>query len=99
MRKTITIIVLVSLSFMFSALFLKAISGEDSWVPDGEGGWVKHGFPAGPAPDYSSKIKETSAWGYLALLFLSGLLVSCLSIYLYLRFSKAILNKKKKLIQ
>ena len=64
-------------------------------MPDGEGGWVKHGVPAGPAPDYPSQIKDTSVFGYLILLFLSGLLVSSFSIYLYLRFSKAKLNKKK----
>jgi hypothetical protein len=38
MRKAIIIIVLILFSFLFSALFLKAISGEDCWMPDGEGG-------------------------------------------------------------
>ncbi|MHC4739730.1 MAG: hypothetical protein ACYS9Y_12565 [Planctomycetota bacterium] len=95
MRKAIIIVVLILLSFLFSSLFLKAISGEDCWMPDGEGGWVKHGVPAGPAPDYPSQIKDTSVFGYLILLFLSGSLVSSFSIYLYLRFSNAKLNKKK----
>ena len=95
MRKTIIIIVLVLFSFLFSTILLKAISGEDSWMPDGEGGWVKHGVPAGPPPDYPSQIKDTSACGYLILLFLSGSLLSSFSIYLYLKFSKAKLNKKK----
>jgi hypothetical protein len=96
MRKTIIIIVLILFSFLLSLLFLKAISGEDCWMPDGNGGWVKHGVPAGPAPDYPSQIKDTSDCGYLLLfLFLSGSLLSSLSIYIYLRFSKANLNKKK----
>jgi len=95
MRKAIIIIVLILFSFLFSTLFLKAISGEDCWMPDGKGGWVKHGVPAGPPPDYPSQIKDSSACGYLVLLFLSGSLVSSFSIYLYLRFSKAKLNKKK----
>jgi hypothetical protein len=95
MRKTIIIIVLVLLSFLFSALFFKAISGEDCWMPDGKGGWVKHGVPAGPPPDYPSQIKDTSACGYLILLFFSGSLLSSFSIYLYLRFSKAKTNTGK----
>ena len=95
MRKAIIIVVLVFFSFLFSAIFFKAISGEDCWMPDGEGGWVKHGVPDGPPPDYPSQIKDASGCGYLILLFLSGSLVSSLSIYLYLRFSKANLNRKK----
>ena len=97
MRKAIIIFVLVLFSFLFSAVFLKAISGEDCWMPDGKGGWVKHGVPAGPPPDYPSPspIKDTPALGILLPLFVSGSLVSGLSIYLFLRFSKARLNKKK----
>jgi len=95
MRKAIIITVLILFSFLFSTLFLKAISGEDCWMPDGNGGWVKHGAPAGPPPDYPSQIKDTSAYGYLLLLFLSGSLLSSIFIYLYLKFSKANLNKKK----
>jgi hypothetical protein len=94
MRKAMIIFVLVLFSFLFSAVFLKAISGEDCWMPDGEGGWVKHGVPAGPPPDYPSPIADN---GILIPLiwFLCGSLLSGLSIYLFLRFSKARLNKKK----
>ena len=96
MRKAIIIFVLVLFSFLFSAVFLKAISNEDCWMPDGKGGWVKHGIPAEPPPDYPSEIKDTSGCVCLILLFLfSGSLLSSFSIYLYLRFSKAKLNKKK----
>jgi hypothetical protein len=87
MRKAIIIIVLILFSFLFSALFLKAISGEDCWMPDGEGGWVKHGVPAGPAPDYPSPIGKTN--GLMPLVwFLCGSALSGLSIYLYVRFAK-----------
>ena len=94
MRKAIIIVVLVLFSFLFSAVFLKAISGEDCWMPDGKGGWVKHGAPAGPPPDYPSPIADTADSINLLPLFVSGSLVSSLSIYLFLRFSKARLDKK-----
>ena len=95
MRKAIIIFVLVLFSFLFSAVFLKAISGEDCWIPDGKGGWVKHGVPASPAPDYPSPIEDTAVSGSLLPIFISGSLVSVLSIYIFLRFSKARLNKKR----
>ena len=95
MRKAIIIFVLVLLSFLFSAVFLKAISNEDCWMPDSKGGWVKHGVPAGPAPDYPSPITDTPVLVGLLPIFVSGSLVSALSIYLFLRFSKARQNKKK----
>jgi len=95
MRKGIIIFVLVLCSFLFSAVFLKAISNEDCWMPDGQGGWVKHGVPAGPAPDYSSSITDTPVLVVLLPLFVCGSLVSGLSIYFFLRFSKARLNKKE----
>ncbi|UCE48016.1 MAG: hypothetical protein JSW47_20760, partial [Phycisphaerales bacterium] len=63
-------------------------------MPDGKGGWVKHGVPAGPPPDYPSPITDTAVSASLLPLFVSGSLVSGLSIYLFLRFSKARLNKK-----
>ena len=94
MRKSITIFLLILFSFLFSALFLKAISGEDCWMPDGKGGWAKHGVPAGPPPDYPSPITDSSFPVHFILLFLfSGVLMSSLSIYLYLRFSKGRLKK------
>ena len=95
MRKKIIIIVLILFSFLFSALIFKGISGEDCWMPDGNGGWVKHGVPAGPAPDYPSQIEDTSDCGLILLFFLSGSLLSVISIYIYLKFSKAYLNKKE----
>jgi hypothetical protein len=87
MKRAIIITVLVIFSFLFSAVFLKAMSGEDCWMPDGEGGWVKHGVPAGPAPDYPSPIGKTD--GLMPLVwFLCGSGLSGLSIYLYVRFAR-----------
>ena len=94
MRKAITIFLLILFSFLFCALFLKGISGEDCWMPDGKGGWVKHGVPAGPVPDYPSLITDTPVLVVLLPLFVCGLLVSGLSIYIFLRFSKVSVNKK-----
>ncbi len=88
MRRATIIMVLVILSFLFSTVFLKAISGEDCWMPDGEGGWVKHGVPAGPAPDYPSPIGKTNGLMPLVWLFLCGSGLSGLSIYLYVRLAK-----------
>jgi hypothetical protein len=88
MRKALIISGLVFLSFLVSALFLKAISGEDCWMPDGEGGWVKHGVPAGSAPDYPSPIGKTHVLMPLLCWFLCGSGLSGLSIYLYVRFAK-----------
>ncbi|HUW20604.1 MAG TPA: hypothetical protein VMW16_15005 [Sedimentisphaerales bacterium] len=88
MRRAIIITVLVIFSFLFSAVFLKAMSGEDCWMPDEEGGWVRHGVPAGPAPDYPSPIGKTDGLMPLVWLFLCGSGLSGLSIYLYVRFAK-----------
>jgi hypothetical protein len=57
-------------------------------MPDGEGGWVKHGVPAGPAPDYPSPIGKTHVLMPLVCWFLCGSALSGLSIYLYARFAK-----------
>jgi hypothetical protein len=95
MRKTVIIIALVLFLFLFSAVFFKTISGEDCWIPDGEGGWAKHGAPAGPAPDYPSPTANAGDAPSLLPLFLTGSLLSCLSIYLFLRFSKGQSRQEK----
>ena len=89
MQKAIIIIVLVLLSFLCTAVFFKVVSGEDCWMPDGQGGWVKHGVPAGPAPDYPSPIGESPvSAGLIATFIATGSAASGLSVYLYLRFLK-----------
>ena len=58
MRTTIIFVVAIVLLFLIPALILRAIygpsyyflSGEDCWMPNGNGGWVKHGFPYGQTP-------------------------------------------------
>lgn len=96
MRKAIIIIILVLFSFLFSALFLKIISDEDDWIPDGKGGWAKHGVPAGPPPDYPSPIgnRNTSVLQMFATLLVIGSLLSSLSVFLYLKLSKV--SQKKE---
>ena len=32
------------------------LSGENSWKPDGNGGWVAHGSPTTPVPDQPSQV-------------------------------------------
>lgn len=62
MRITIIIAIGVTLSFLLPALALQALygpsygflQGEDSWVPDGNGGWSPHGQPTDPPPDQPS---------------------------------------------
>jgi hypothetical protein len=95
MKKPMIITILVVISFLFSAIFFKVISAEDCWMPDGKGGWVKHGVPAGSLPAYPSPVGDTPILMLLIWWFLSGSLVSSLCIYLYLRFSKASPNTSK----
>ena len=58
MRNNLILLVTVVLLYVISSLILQAIygpsygfmSGEDCWVPNGEGGWVEHGNPEKPSP-------------------------------------------------
>ncbi len=62
MRNTLLLLIGVILLYLASSLALQAIygpsygflEGEDCWIPDGEGGWVKHGEPTVPQPDVPS---------------------------------------------
>ncbi len=64
MRKTIIFVVAIVLLFLIPALILRAIygpsyyflSGHHCWMPDGNGGWVKHGpmLPNGTEPQEPS---------------------------------------------
>lgn len=51
------LIVLIALyfgtSWILGAVYgpsYSSMAGEDSWIPDGNSGWVKHGEPSAPAP-------------------------------------------------
>lgn len=58
MRNQMLLILAIGLLYLLPSVALQAIygpsfgfmSGEDSWVPDGSGGWSQHGNPTGSAP-------------------------------------------------
>ena len=65
MRKYTFLLLVATILFVVPSLILDAVygpsydflSGEDCWVLDGNGGWVKHGNPADPPPqDLSVKV-------------------------------------------
>ena len=62
MRNAVLLLLGIIILYLLSSLVLQGIygpsygflAGEDSWVPDGQGGWVRHGNPAGPQPEVPS---------------------------------------------
>ncbi len=62
MRNAVLLLLGVVFLFLASSLALQAIygpsygflQGEDGWIPDGQGGWVKHGNPDTPPPGVPS---------------------------------------------
>lgn len=62
MRANLILLVTIIGLFLGLSLLMQAIygqsygflSGEDSWVPDGHGGWAKHGNPSSPPPEKPS---------------------------------------------
>jgi hypothetical protein len=99
MRKTIIFVVAIVLLFLIPALFLRAtygpsyhfLSGEDCWMPDGTGGWTKHGMPGGPQPQEPS-VNIPLIVMYIPVL-LPGLLITFI---LYMSLSKKF--KRRELI-
>ncbi len=99
MRKTIIFVVTIILLFLIPALVLRTIygpsyhflSGEDCWMPNGNGGWVKHGFPYGQMPH------EMSVNIPLVVMYIPVLLPGLLTAFvLYMYLSKKF--KRRKLI-
>jgi hypothetical protein len=99
MLKTIIFIVVIILLFLIPALILRSIygpsyyflSGEDCWMPDGTGGWTKHGAPAGSLP------QEASINIPLVVMYIPVLLPSLLTAFLLcIFFGKKV--KRRKLI-
>jgi hypothetical protein len=46
-------------SLVISAIYgpsYSFLTGEDNWLPDGKGGWFKHGHPPGPPPSQPSVV-------------------------------------------
>ena len=99
MRKAIIIVVLVFFLFLIPALILRAIygpsyyflSGEDCWMPDGTGGWTKHGVPGGSSP------QEPSVNIPLVVMYIPVLLPGLLTAFI-LCMSLSKIFKRKKLI-
>ncbi len=62
MKRTVYLLLAVILLYLIPALVLQAVYGpsygflsdEDSWVPDGNGGWMAHGKPTGQPPTIPS---------------------------------------------
>lgn len=62
MRNKVLFLIAIVLLFLVPSLILQGIygpsygflSGEDYWQPDGSGGWVEHGHPAGSPPSEPS---------------------------------------------
>ncbi|HWR84039.1 MAG TPA: hypothetical protein VN285_12130 [Candidatus Deferrimicrobium sp.] len=62
MRNVILLLIGVASLYLVSSVVLQAVygpsfgflSGEDCWIPDGNGGWTKHGSPSGPPPGQPS---------------------------------------------
>ncbi len=58
MKKQIYLLVAIIVLYLALSLALHAVygpsygflEGEDRWLPDGNGGWLKHGDPTDPAP-------------------------------------------------
>jgi hypothetical protein len=62
MRNAVLLLLGVVFLYLASSLVLQAVygpsygflQGEDGWIPDGQGGWGKHGNPATPPPGVPS---------------------------------------------
>jgi hypothetical protein len=97
MLKTIFFIVVIILLFLIPALILRAmygpsyyfLSGEDCWMPDGTGGWTKHGVPGGPPP------QEPSVNIPLAIMYIPAPLPILLTaVILFISLSKKFKRRK-----
>ncbi|MFQ5453935.1 MAG: hypothetical protein ACE5D6_07080 [Candidatus Zixiibacteriota bacterium] len=81
MNKNICFLIAVILLYLIPSLILQGIygqsygflSGEDYWMPDDNGGWVKHGEPSSPIPSEPS-VRVPIAVRYIPIFF-PGLLL------------------------
>lgn len=93
MKKSIFLLIGVILLYLVPSLTIKAVygpsygfmRGEDCYIGDGNGGWVKHGSPEGPPPDVPS-VEVPLMVGYVPI-FLPGLL---LILFLFTPLSKCL---------
>ncbi len=81
MRKTVILLTSIVLLYLVPSIAIKAVygpsfgfmEGEDCWVPDSGGGWVKHGEPISGPPTIPSE-QVPYMLQYLPI-FLPGLLL------------------------
>jgi len=98
MKNNLILLIVVILLYLVPSLILSAVygpsfgflSGEDSWRPDGQGEWVKHGSPAGPPPAEPS-VNIPIPVKYLPI-FLPGLV---LILFLFTPLSRYVDKKEK----
>ena len=99
MKNNLILLIAIILLYLVPTLILSAVygpsygflSGEDCWVPDGQGGWSRHGQPTEPAP-LESSVNVPFMARYLPI-FLPGLV---LILFLFTPLSKLLENGKKK---
>lgn len=99
MRNRVLFLIAIILLFVIPSLILEAIygpsygflSGEDSWEPDGNGGWVQHGHPDGPPPSEPS-VNVPIGVRYIPIL-LPGLV---LFLFLFTPLSRHLESKREK---
>lgn len=64
LRRIIYVVMVAVAIALLTSLVIAAIygpsytflTGEDNWLPDGSGGWFKHGHPCDPPPDRPSVV-------------------------------------------
>ncbi|HKK21864.1 MAG TPA: hypothetical protein VJ983_10360 [candidate division Zixibacteria bacterium] len=101
MKRTVLLLVAVILLYLIPSVILQAVygpsygflSGENSWIPDGQGGWTAHGTPSGEAPTTPSVNVP------IALRYLPIFLPAVLLILFYLTPLSKLLQEKKPPIE
>jgi hypothetical protein len=82
MRKTLILLAGIIALYLATSLVLNLVygpslpflSGEDCWMPDGQGGWLAHGHPSDPPPSEPS-VNVPLLLSYLPI-FLPGALLA-----------------------
>ena len=98
MKNNLLLLVAVILLYLVTSMVLSAVygpsygflSGEDSWLPDGRGGWIEHGHPSAPPPSEPS-VEVPFIVRYLPI-FIPG---AVLILFLFTPLSR-FLDKKEK---
>lgn len=99
MKNNVILLLVIIALYLVSSLVLSAVygpsygflSGEDCWMPDGQGGWTQHGRPSEPEPSEPS-VNVPFTVRYIPI-FLPGLV---LILFLFTPLSKLLESGKKK---